>query len=343
MLLQACLLPGSAATDALRRWRAENNLDSIDLASSKILALLFRRHGEQALDRDLHARAYVAYCTTWQNNQKRLLSAATLIRDLNRAGVRALLMKGAALSIRHYRDAGVRPMDDVDVLVPRESLRPAVEALERAGWQAEGGFNRDDVIRRSRVMHAWQFERGQEHADLHWNPVLRCFSPEVAGLFWASTEAATLFGKQILIPSPADLLFHACAHGLQWSWTPQIRWIPDAISISSGPVDWERIAILAEKAEMSVRLHRGLRYLRNVFQAPIPESLLARLENAGGAHEVREYDLLQRECPLGFADRVHWHVSNFRRIRRFDSNWRHRFGPVSFAEYLLLFPKLSAD
>src|ERR1700753_1210787 len=81
LLLQACLLPDAEAGEALREWRAKNSCDALDLVSSKILALLFRRHGERGLDRDLYNRAYISYCATWQRNEKRLLWAPTLMRD----------------------------------------------------------------------------------------------------------------------------------------------------------------------------------------------------------------------------------------------------------------------
>ena len=234
-------------------------------------------------------------------------------------------------------------MDDIDILVRREDIVRAVTVLERAGWRGEGGVQSDDIVRRSRVLHAWQFYRAEdESADLHWNPVVRCFSPELAQCFWDAAETVDLYGKPAAIPCPADLLFHACAHGLQWSWTPQIRWIPDALTVMASQVEWNRVALLAGKAEMNVRLHRALSYLNKAFDARVPAELLNELKIAGDQRrESREYELLQRQCPLGFSDRVRWHVSNFRRIREFDAEWRERFAGVSFLEYLALFPKFS--
>jgi hypothetical protein len=345
-LLEACFLPGDRANQALAEWRQGRGLETLDPASAKFLPLLFRRHGERGLDPELYQKAYLACSSTWQRNQRRLLAALALIRDLKGEGISCLLLKGVALTLAHYRDAGVRPMDDVDILVHRADLLRAASVLERAGWRAEGRTGTADIVRRSRVLHAWQFSRGEdESADLHWHPVLRCFSPEVGELFWTNAQTVQLFGKPVGVPCAADLLFHACAHGLQWSWTPQIRWIPDALTVMASPaspVDWQRVALLAEKAEMNVRLHRALDYLRKTFDAPVPEALLGRLATAGDQpRESREYELLQRPCPLGVLDRARWHIGNFRRIRKFDLEWRDGLAGVSFLQYLALFPKFS--
>ena len=342
-LLEACFLPGDRAVEALANWRKGRDLAAIDPASAKFLGLLFRRHGERGLDPELYQKAHLWSASTWQRNQKRLLAALALFRDLKAQGIPCLLLKGVALTLAHYRDAGVRPMDDVDLLVHRADLLRAASVLEGGGWRAQGPTQTADIVRRSRVLHAWQFSRGEdESADLHWHPVLRCFSPEVGELFWTNAETVQLFGKPVGIPCAADLLFHACAHGLQWSWTPQIRWIPDALTVMASPIDWHRVALLAEKAEMNVRLHRALEYLRKTFDAPVPEALLGRLETAGDQRrESREYELLQRPCPLGVVDRAHWHISNFRRIRKFDLEWRDGLAGLSFLQYLALFPKFS--
>jgi hypothetical protein len=143
----------------------------------------------------------------------------------------------------------------------------------------------------------------------------------------------------VSVPCATDLLFHVCAHGLQWSWTPQIRWIPDALTVlrSSAEIDWERLLNLAALAEMNVRLHHALGYLRERFEAPVPVTVLGRLQSAGGHWERREYLLLQKECPLGLAGRARWHLTNFHRIRPFDADWSGGFWGTAFAEYVFVF------
>ena len=175
---------------------------------------------------------------------------------------------------------------------------------------------------------------------MHWRPVVRCYAPHVAETFWNGAEPVDIGGGRALVPCATDQLFHVCAHGLQWSWTPQTRWIPDAMTIfaSRAPIDWRRLYELAAAACMTVRVHAALHYLRERIDAPVPGialSMFARHRTA--AWERSEYDLLQKPCPLGAIDSVHWHITNFRRIRPHDDAWRNKPAWLAFSEYLRAF------
>jgi hypothetical protein len=56
---------------------------------------------------------------------------------LHAGGIRVLVLKGAALALAHYRDPSLRPMGDLDLLVPPEQWTAAARALERLDWTAE--------------------------------------------------------------------------------------------------------------------------------------------------------------------------------------------------------------
>ncbi len=340
LLIEAGFGAEAQARTALDAWRGQTNSEALDPASQRFLPQLFDRWGEELRDDALRERAYLALVATWRRQQRHFLVALRVARDLEQEGVETIFLKGLALSLCHYRNPGLRAMEDVDLLVPPRHVETAVQTLQRTGWIPEEGASAQDILRQKRVRHAWQFNTGEiESCDLHWHPVVRCYSPVVAELFWKGAQDVQLLNRQVRVPCPTDLLFHVCAHGLQWSWTPQIRWIPDALTILQGPaeIDWERLFHLASEAEMNVRLQQALDYLRRRFAAAVPAGVLSRLAGAGGRREHREYTLLQKECPLGLVDRAMWHTTNFRRIRRFDSDWSKQPWGAAFADYLILF------
>jgi hypothetical protein len=59
----------------------------------------------------------------------------TALRPLAEAGMMPLVFKGAAIAGR-YPEPGLRPMDDVDLVLPRPQLGAAVRVLERMGWRS---------------------------------------------------------------------------------------------------------------------------------------------------------------------------------------------------------------
>jgi len=334
LLLHACFAPEEEARQALDACRDQLDSPTLDPVTGRLLSLLYHRWGNR-----LSERAYLAHVGIWRSNQRRFLMALAIARDLQRDGVDCLFLKGVALTAAHYRDPALRGMEDVDFLVRPQHVEGALQCLLRAGWIPEEGAGMAEILLRRRVRHAWQFHRGEdESCDLHWHPVVRCFSPSVASLFWDGARTAELLHRPILVPCPTDQLFHTCAHGLQWSWTPQIRWVPDSLTVLREPaaIDWDRLQQLAAHAAMNLRLHFALEYLRRRFDAPVPVAVIEHLR-AAGANERREYQLLQKECPLGLADRLWWHLTNFQRIRRFDDEWSRGWWGKGFTQYVALF------
>lgn len=341
LLLGACFLPKARADEEFETWSRQVDLSRLDETSLRFLPLLYRRWGDDPLDLETAEYGRRVYLALRAQNRQRLSLAADLLETLEEAGVNCLLLKGIALIARHYRDSGLRAMADVDVLIHPHDVRLAVSALEQSRWIAEQGFSIEQILGQRRVGHAWQFSRGDEEScDLHWRPVTRCYSPAVAELFWRDAEVADICGHPAKVPCPTDQFFHVCIHGLQWSWTPQIRWIADALTIlrSSEALDWDRLLRLAKDADMTVRLQHALGYLKTRLAANIPDEVVdAAGAAAVGKWERREYVLLQKPCPLGPLDSASWHAAHFRRIRRFDREWASKNYAAGFLEYLALF------
>ena len=61
-------------------------------------------------------------------------TVALAVRPLTDAGLEPVVFKGPAVAAR-YPDPGLRPMDDIDLLLPEADHRRALDALGNAGWQ----------------------------------------------------------------------------------------------------------------------------------------------------------------------------------------------------------------
>jgi hypothetical protein len=365
-LLRACFLSGPAAVREWESWRSDVSLDRLDEFSLRLLPILIRARRENPVEGAVAELATRIHLAQWQQNRQRIALAASIQSTLSSAGIRCVFLKGMALLTRYCGDTGLRAMGDVDFLVQKHDVVNAIEALTRAGWIAEENLAPGEIPSQVRVRHAWQFNRGpEESCDLHWHPLVRCYAPQVAAAFWSGAEPVEFGGLRALVPCATDQLLHACVHGLQWSWTPQTRWVSDAMTIitSRAPIDWRRLSELAAAASMTIRVHAALSYLHDRMEAPVPENVIrefGRRQTAGSPSldikhtavspsssipsannidvwEEREYALLQKPCPLGAVDSLSWHVTNFRRIRPYDERWRNKPAGLAFFEYLRAF------
>jgi len=70
-------------------------------------------------------------------------AGAAALEALRDAGLSPVLLKGAALGHLVYEDPYLRPMSDVDLLIPRDALARALEALEAAGFRLPPADHRE--------------------------------------------------------------------------------------------------------------------------------------------------------------------------------------------------------
>lgn len=331
-LLLACFAAEPVASRAVDSLSSRLAAGSLEPAVSGLLPLLYRRW--PSLESGLILEGRKVYLALWRQNHERMLHLAALVTEFKKLEIGCLVLKGAALTLLYYRDLGVRSMRDFDLLVPERNLEAAIVRLQEMGYSAEGDYPLRAILRQTRVGHAWQFSANGQSCDLHWRPVIRCYSPDLTRMFWDAAGTAPLGEITVAVLSPTDQLFHVCAHGLQWDWSPSIRWIADALTVLRDPIDWDRIARLATISCMRMRLASALGYLRLRFEAPIPPALVELLASAAPRWERREHRLLQKPCPLGTFDSAAWHAYHFRRLRPFDAHWREAPMCIGFPQYL---------
>ena len=228
-----------------------------------------RAHGVQPLlDHQLHSTTHGA---RWPDEvRKPLRQAARLevlaevvsrrelqrvIAALDAAGVRSLLMKGAALAYLYYSRPSLRPRCDADVLIQRDHRAAVTRVMHELGyrpWTLTSGdlvmpqctFVKED---RSGVWHAYDF-----HLKIA-NPAVfsKLLSFEEA---MARSVAVQVLGEPARALGPVDALLLACIHRVAHHRASyRLLWVYDIHLLASGmdQPTFERFAALA--AEKQVR------------------------------------------------------------------------------------------
>ena len=279
LLLRAALLPREAASRAWDEWKAVHDLVEcrLDRGSFRLLPLVYRNLVAQGVEDPLLPRLKGIYRYWWCSNQHLLYRAAAVIRGLEEAGIRTLVLKGAATSTLFYRDAGARPMGDVDILVPLAQASGAVQHLGRHGWRPTKPRVSDLI----RYQHSVSLVNDQgETLDLHWHVFRECIQGDANQGFWDRSVPLQILGTSTHALGPTDALLHTIVHGMRWNEEPTVRWIPDAMSIlraSEDAIDWAGLGEEARGRRLVLRLVRGLEYLSRSLEAPIPAPALRRL------------------------------------------------------------------
>jgi len=169
LLLKAALLTGDQAARAWEQWKASFRFeDPLDEGSFRILPLLYHNLRVLAPEDPLLPRLKGTWKQAWYRNQKLFHEGAAVLRKLHDQGIRTILLKGAALSLHFYDDIALRPMSDLDILVPASQARQAIAVLTLHGWTAEDPGGLEYNLRYGRSMG---FRRPcSAELDLHWHP-----------------------------------------------------------------------------------------------------------------------------------------------------------------------------
>jgi hypothetical protein len=315
LVLHAALDEPPAALRAWERWRGAVEFDEIDHGSLRLLPLVYRNVGSDAFDDEVTGRLKGAYRLSWSRNQLLFRRAAEAIGVLAGAGIETMVLKGASLALLSYGDIGVRPMDDVDVLVPLPRTAEAIRALNAAGWSGE----KEDPLGWAQVHHSMGLAGPNGgNVDLHW---FALWQPARDDELWRASVTMELAGVATHAPCDADHLLLACVHGTPWSPLPPFRWIADAIAVirrAGDRLDWDRLVSEAERRRLTVATAAALAYLREEFAAPVPASPLERLRAASASrHERVAFRAACRADSPTRTLRMAW--DRYRRLRDLDT------------------------
>lgn len=303
LLLGACLLKGDDAFNAFREWKATADLESVDPGSYRLFPLLYVNLKSQGVRDPMMNIFKWVYAKTRENNEVLLRNLSPLLEEFSRRGIETVLLKGAGLIISCYRDYGLRPMMDADLLVPTAKTGEAIRLITELGWRSSltplKGFGEMELLSRLGwtpgerkleeftdeyfcVRHGQDFTNPEMFTiDLHWHVLHGYNGPEADADFWQGARCVSLAGLHARVLDPADQLLHVCSHGVRWDALPPIRWVADAARIvegEGGDIDWGRLTGAAVRHGKVLQTREALRYVNRYLEHKVPETVLQDLD-----------------------------------------------------------------
>ena len=277
LLLRAALSQRELALESWNEWRRKVNIDVIDYGSHRLIPQLYRNLQRHGVNDPLMERLKGVYRYYLYKNEILMHRIGSLLTAFEDAGIRTMVLKGSALIQLYYRESGLRPMLDADVLVHAHQAEQAMEVLTRLQWKPR--YQRPQT--RIPIFHSTPFEdEGGRQVDLHWHLFWECFNAKDDDGYWQNAIPIKIGGVQTLALSPTDQLLHTCWHGARWNEVPPIRWVADAMAIlaaSAEEINWPGLLEKAQRHRIVSPVRDSLEYLKKKFDAPVPDSVLASL------------------------------------------------------------------
>jgi len=185
---------------------------------------------------------------------------ALAVEPLRAAGLDAVVLKGPAVAAR-YPAEGLRPMDDLDLLVPPLLYRPALACLQDAGWQVvrRQGWERYDTVLRHRALPTMPLELHEGLQGFHE----RATTIDAEAL-WRRRRPAVLCGQQTWVPAAEDELLMLAAHAAKpFHVFLRLIWVVDLALVvgeaeQSGGLDWDLVWRRARRWRCATAVGVGL-------------------------------------------------------------------------------------
>jgi len=249
---------------------------------------------------------------------------ARLNNALREAGIVAVWLKGIALAQTIYPEPSLRPMNDLDALIPLSQRAAALAASHKAGYNAPQSprflFSPDDPLVQ-RWSHHDYLVGGPAKAvtfELH----SRLISADDAALsaddidwFLANNLMVETPLAQFMTLAPLAHLVYLCAHAeIQHRDFYLLRYLDLHLLIAQSPLDWQAVVERAVELRWTLPVENALRTCVTLFGSHVPvdaleqlkarrpadeDTLRARLSKGRGARWLRVKEMLGRLSPSG--------------------------------------------
>jgi hypothetical protein len=330
--LRACLWRGPAANAAWERWQRAvgDPLAVIRRDGSGVKALLpllhygLRRSGDAAASplRHVLAAAYAHETLRWQAYAA---VSARAFAALGASGIRFLALKGGALAVSAYPEPAIRHSHDIDVLIEARDVDRAAAVLRAAGFA--GWRNSGPPARSIRLV-----SEDQVPIELHTQLYRLPYYGTALRRVWDRAIPCQFAGVHVRIPSPADHLVYVCGQASCCASRDSLKWIADAWFLARhADIDWPIAVCAAEEQRLALPLAVMLRALADLFDAPVPLTVLERLSAAAATADRAAQQIAIAGLRAGRRGRL-------RDLFRATATWRARAALASW----LLAPSPSA-
>jgi hypothetical protein len=256
-----------------------------------------------------------SYYNTVAQNSLLIQELFRVLDVFSQEDIPVIVLKGGAL-VWFYEDMGLRPMQDLDLLIPDDQLTRALGLIQKMGYcpaevEISPGINRQ-------VVHNTYWRGGPDGRvglELHWNLIAGQADDRSVQVDWFWQQVEWLTGKGPLFSSRLIPQLHPTAHLLYVAAHLILRhggnnerliWYYDADRlIRSGRVDWESFKEQAHTLGWGAVARYVLEGVVTRFATPIPSGLPESLSTG----ETWETFLIERRKKIG-------------RLSRLDHTWK---------------------
>lgn len=211
---------------------------------------------------------------------------------LVQAGIPTIWFKGADLARTVYEKPSLRPMGDIDLLVPYDLRQSALAVVESLGYHCEEAELFEGAHELIHHYHLRGNVADAVRVELHFRLLGysdRLLPLEQLDWFWQHTRPWTDGGVTYTVLQPEAHLLYLCAHAVLQHGEAEfrlLRYLDLHQLLTHSPMfDWQVVVDQAVVLSWTYAVERALSLTQYFFATPLPEDLLDTLRRRRPAHE----------------------------------------------------------
>jgi len=212
-----------------------------------------------------------------------------VLEILSKAGLQVIVLKGAVLAEKIYRNLALRPMMDVDLLVKKEDLFFFDKQMKILGYRPSD-ISVNDIDLTSTYLTTIDYRSLSPNSPsfhVHWHFVNSTIPNEsyIKNIkiedIWQNAENTKIAGTETLVMAPHHLLIHLSEHALRvthsLSKLSLLCDISESVNFYQGRLDWDRLIDDSLKFNLSQMVYISLYFASRFLETKIPEYVLLKL------------------------------------------------------------------
>ena len=222
----------------------------------------------------------------------RLLSELhQIIKALDDVKIPVIVLKGAYLVPIVYPHVGLRPMSDLDLLIPIADVLQATAIVKAQGYQLPREIDDLDL----QFLHACHLpqmvKEGSYYVEIHGrltklNETYAC-DPQT---WWQGTQTVEITGLPVKVLAPIELILHLCIHiSYQHRFSIDLRHYYDLVQLLQyldTNLDWEELLKRAYLRGWGKGTLMVLKITQRLFGLVLPEKIVNTLDSEKNDEEL---------------------------------------------------------
>lgn len=226
---------------------------------------------------------HMTYLASATQNMLVMKDLNFIVNVLNQAELRHILLKGSALVQSVYPDPALRPMLDIDLLVPFGLVDMALKVLGSFGYSKSKLLPYHDntgLVWNQMVLS--NESKLTTPLELHWNLLDNPYYSQRISVsdLWQRSIALKMERAETRLLSKEDLLLHLCAHNVfHHSGTYHRTAVDIGMVLFDGKdtFSWDRFMRYAVEYELGVAAKITLKNAREDWYVDVPEYIISEL------------------------------------------------------------------